>query len=136
MCQNNRNNLVCGRVASAALGLAGFMFLVATPFVPSAAGAWLDINNNPSWVTGAGGSFTGFLGSIHVYGHFDANLILPLAHSGAGGTHGDSTIDNTSPQFSYSNVFNPTIPLTDRLGYNKGNNVSSLITINFTFAGS
>ncbi len=66
--------------------------------------------------TGTSGSFAGSLGGIPVAGAITVpNAAFIFTPTGTG--FRDSTINNTSPQYSYSNIYTPSTPLTDRIGY-------------------
>ncbi len=85
--------------------------------VTSQAAVFLDLF--PGGVTPGSigvGTFAGTLGGISVSGSitgpapaFAFNAPSPLT--------GGSTTDGSSPQFSYSSVFSPTAPFTDRIGF-------------------
>jgi hypothetical protein len=98
------------------------------------AGTFLDLT---SVTAGTSGSFSGTLGPVNVNGSITAST-AGFQFNNPTGTNSweESTINNTSPQFSYSNVFTPTIALTDRVGYTSfgGSFNPATITINFSSA--
>ena len=66
------------------------------------------------------GSFTGTLGGIVVSGAIVAGTPGAFSFNAPGPLTGSSTIDGSSPQFSYASVFSDTAPLTDRVGFSYG----------------
>ena len=78
---------------------------------------------------GTNGAFTGTLNGVAVTGAITAND-GSFQFFGVGAGFNQSTLDNSSPQYSYSNIYSPSTPLTDRVGYqNTGGN--STITVVF-----
>lgn len=84
---------------------------------------------------GVNGTFSGGLGSVQFNGAITTSTPA-FQLNDLNGPHSweDSTLDGTSPQFSYSNVFVPSTPLTDRIGYTSFKNVfnPAVITVNFS----
>jgi hypothetical protein len=82
------------------------------------------------------GLFTGFsgtLGGIGVTGSVSTGGGPAAFFFTAPGTAiGDSTVDGSSPQYSYSSVFSPTILTTDRVGFNYTGTATNLVTLSFT----
>lgn len=90
---------------------------------------FLDLN---TLTPGSTGGFTGSLNGISVNGAISTttpNFIL----SAIGTTYYESTIDNSSPQYSYANVFSPTKLLTDRVGYTSFSGTFNPATITIKF---
>lgn len=98
---------------------------------PAKAG-FLDLT---SLTTGTAGSFAGTLDGVAVTGAITTTN--PNFEFFATGTSfADSTINNTSPQYSYSNMYTPSIPLTDRVGYASFGGQLNPATITITFASA
>lgn len=77
------------------------------------------------------GAFSGTLGEIFVTGSITGESSA-FYFSAPGPGIGDSTIDGSSPQFSYSTVFSPTALLTDRVGYTYPEMATNLVTMTFS----
>ncbi|MDB5326038.1 MAG: hypothetical protein JWM57_1607 [Phycisphaerales bacterium] len=104
-------------------------------FRSNAYAGFLDLTSVSS--KGFGDTFNGFTGTL------DGNLVTgsavstakPYVFSPVGpGTSIDSTIstiDNGSPQYSYASVFDPVVPLTDRVGFASVNGAAAVVTITF-----
>jgi len=85
---------------------------------------------------GSNGSFVGTLGGVTVNGAITTSspgfvLNTPTTPTNSWEL---STIDNSSPQFSYSTVYTPTIALTDRVGYTSFVGSINPATITITFS--
>ena len=105
--------LICslgGGTARAAL------FLDVTAITPGSAGT---------------GAFAGTLGGITVTGTIAAGT-PSFFFNAAGPTIGGSTLDGSSPQYSYSTVYSPTMALTDRVGFTSLGAATNVITISFS----
>ncbi len=90
--------------------------LIAVPQAKAAV-VFLDLNTFTPGGPGTG-TFAGTLGGVNVTGSLLAGgssnfQILGINPTDWGGT----TIDNTTPQYSYSNIYTPSQNLGDRLGY-------------------
>ncbi len=97
---------------------------------PTCRAGFLDLN---SLTTGENGSFTGTIDGVAVTGTIAASNTAFVLNA-PGTTFRDSTINNSSPQYSYSSVYSPTIPLTDRVGYaffGNPQSITATIVINF-----
>lgn len=103
----------------------------------AAHGAFLDLSSVTPGGTGVG-SFAGSIGSIPVTGSIVSGTGTAGAFAfqavspplGVGG-FANSTIDGTSPQWSYSSIFTPSQPLGDRVGYGLIANTTARVQINF-----
>jgi hypothetical protein len=71
--------------------------------------------------SGTSGTFTGTLNGVAVTGAITSNdgsyMFNPTGPSTGPGAYSNSVTNNTSPQYSYSNIYTPSIPLTDQVGY-------------------
>jgi hypothetical protein len=90
--------------------------LIATPQAKAAV-VFLDLNTFTAGGPGTG-TFAGTLGGVNVTGSILAGgssnfQILGINPTDWAGT----TIDNTTPQYSYSNIYTPSQNLGDRVGY-------------------
>jgi hypothetical protein len=107
-------------------------FVIAAAGVTSshAQATFLDLT---SVTPGTSGSFTGTLAGATVNGSVSVSNPNFLFANPVGTDYFNSTTDNTSPQYSYSDIYTPSIPLTDRVGYGMafGTN-SATITITFS----
>jgi hypothetical protein len=102
-----------------ALGLAG-----------QAQADFLDLD---SLTTGTAGSFSGTVDGITVAGAITTQ-VSSFEFRPTGPIFGDSTTDNTSPQYSYAGIFTPTIALTDKIGYGKSDlNMAQVARVTITF---
>lgn len=91
--------------------------VLGTPLSASAA-TFLDLDSvTPG--TPANGSFTGTLGGVDVTGSLLSGGSSAYSIRAIGATFADSVIDNSSPQYSYPNIYTPFEPLTDQVGYAK-----------------
>jgi len=93
------------------------------------AGAFLDLT---AVTPGTSGTFTGSLNGVAVTGAITANdgsydfTLMGLA------SWDNSVTNNTSPQYSYGNIYTPSIPLTDQVGYDKfASSGTATVTITF-----
>ena len=100
--------------------------------VTSQAAVFLDLSSVTPGSVGVG-TFTGTLGGISVSGSISPFAGGPSVFSfnPIGPGIGGSTTDGSSPQFSYSTVFSPTEPLTDRVGFTYISGATNLVTIAF-----
>gem|GEM_PF-7093801 len=98
----------------------------------SAHAGFLDVT---SITAGANGSFAGTLNGIGVTG----GIVVPDAtgnvtlNDADNGSYEGSTLDGTSPQYSYSSVYADTAAGADRLGYTVFTNGFRLATFTITF---
>lgn len=100
----------------------------------SQAALFLDVTSVTPGGPGTG-AFTGTLGGIGVTGSISASGGAPsFFFSGAGGGIGDSTIDNSSPQYSYGTVYSPTAALTDRIGWTSLGTKTETVVISLSSA--
>jgi hypothetical protein len=87
---------------------------------------------------GTSGTFTGTLNGVAVTGAITSNdgsyMFNPTGPS-TGSGYGNSVTNNTSPQYSYSNIYTPSIPLTDQVGYVVGP-FSGTATVTITFGSA
>jgi hypothetical protein len=98
----------------------------------SADGAYLDLT---SLTTGTSGSFTGTLGPVSVTGAITtSNLHFQINGTSAATVYESSNTNNSSPQFSYSNIFTPSIAATDKIGYTSANGTVNPVTITVSFS--
>ncbi|MGO9470848.1 MAG: PEP-CTERM sorting domain-containing protein [Isosphaeraceae bacterium] len=93
------------------------------------AGSFLELT---AVTPGTSGTFTGTLNGVAVTGAITANdgsyefTLTGLA------SWDNSVLNNTSPQYSYSNIYTPSIPLTDQVGYDKfASSGTATVTITF-----
>jgi hypothetical protein len=97
--------------------------------------AFADLLNLSAVTPGSSGQFTGTLDGIAVNGSIstpNSNFTFsPAVPSNP--EFPDSTIDGTSPQYSYSNIYTVSAPLADQVGYvmSSGSPNVAAITINF-----
>lgn len=100
---------------------------------PVFASTFLDLT---SVTGGSTGSFVGKLGGITVNGAITTSTPGFVFNTPTTPTNSWelSTIDNSSPQFSYSSVYSPTIALTDRVGYTSFIGSINPATITITFS--
>lgn len=79
------------------------------------------------------GAFSGTLGGIAVTGSVAGSpSVFSISATGLGIS--DSTTDGSSPQYSYSTVYSPTIALTDRIGYSYLGGATNFVTLTFSSA--
>ena len=108
--------------------------LIATPQAKAAV-VFLDLNTFTPGGPGTG-TFAGTLGGVNVTGSLLAGgssnfQILGINPTDWAGT----TIDNTTPQYSYSNIYTPSQNLGDRVGYGMfagASSQSATLTIQFS----
>jgi hypothetical protein len=108
--------------------------LIATPQAKAAV-VFLDLNTFTAGGPGTG-TFAGTLGGVNVTGSILAGgssnfQILGINPTDWAGT----TIDNTTPQYSYSNIYTPSQNLGDRVGYGMfagASSQSATLTIQFS----
>ena len=86
---------------------------------------------------GPSGSFIGTLGPVGVSG----SITTPAAgglyvFNGVAGPspYESSTIDNSSPQYSYKDLYTPSTAATDRVGYTSFSGTNNRATITITFS--
>jgi hypothetical protein len=107
---------------------------IATPQAKAAV-VFLDLNTFTAGGPGTG-TFAGTLGGVNVTGSILAGgssnfQILGINPTDWAGT----TIDNTTPQYSYSNIYTPSQNLGDRVGYGMfagASSQSATLTIQFS----
>jgi len=93
------------------------------------AGEFLDLT---AVTYGTSGTFTGSLNGVGVTGAITAND-GSYRFNLTGSSFDSSTTNNTSPQYSYSNIYTPSIQLTDQVGYSKDYSSGlATVTINFS----
>jgi Neuraminidase (sialidase) len=81
---------------------------------------------------GTSGTFTGTLNGVAVTGAITANDGSYQWNLTGLASYDGSTTNNTSPQYSYTNIYTPSIPLTDQVGYDKfASSGSATVTITF-----
>lgn len=117
------------RTMSIAISIASVVFAL---IGRTAEGGFMDVT---ALTPGAFGSFAGTIDGVGVTG----SITIPASNISfqfdvTGTQYFESTTDNTSPQYSYSNIYSPSIPLTDRVGYTSfsGTFNPATITINFS----
>lgn len=92
------------------------------------ADVFLDVTSVTPGSSGAG-TFSGTLGGVTVTGSISGPPVFSFNAVGPG--IGDSTIDASSPQFSYPSVFSPTAAATDRVGFTYLAFSGNLVTLSF-----
>jgi PEP-CTERM motif len=97
----------------------------------SRADTFLDLTSVTPGGPGVG-AFSGTLGGITATGSIAAGPPSAFSFNATGAGIGNSTIDGSSPQFSYSSVFSPTAPLTDRVGFTYLATATNLVTMTFS----
>jgi hypothetical protein len=111
------------------------MTLIGAP----AAGANITFLDLTAVTPGTSGSFTGTLDGVAVTGAITSNagsyMFNPTGPSTGPSEYSNSVTNNTSPQYSYSNIYTPSIPLTDQVGYVVGS-FSGTATVTITFASA
>jgi hypothetical protein len=81
---------------------------------------------------GTSGTFTGTLNGVAVTGAITANDGSYQWNLTGLASWDNSVTNNTSPQYSYSNIYTPSIPLTDQVGYDKfASSGTATVTITF-----
>jgi hypothetical protein len=96
--------------------------------------AFADLLNLTSVTPGSSGSFTGTLDGVTVNGSISATTPnFVFNPSALTPNFNGSSVDATSPQYSYSSVYAVTAPLADQVGYTTlvGTANPATITINF-----
>jgi hypothetical protein len=97
--------------------------------------AFADLLTLSAVTPGSSGSFTGTLDGIAVNGSITTttpNFTFSPAVS-ANPNFPDSTINDTSPQYSYSNIYAVSAPLADQVGYVTLTGTQNLATITISF---
>lgn len=99
--------------------------------------AYADFLQLTSVTPGSSGGFTGTLGAVTVTGSISTPA--PSGNFDFNGTMGpsayeSSVLNNTSPQYSYANIYTPATPLTDQVGYTSyaGTYNAATVTIKFS----
>ena len=77
------------------------------------------------------GAFSGTLGGVLVTGTITGAVPAFFVNMVGKGLD-KSTLDGSSPQFSYAAVFSPTVPATDRVGFTYLGTASNLVTMTFS----
>ena len=81
---------------------------------------------------GTSGTFTGTLNGVAVTGAITVNDGTYQWNLTGLSSYDNSVTNNTSPQYSYSNIYTPSIPLTDQVGYDKfASSGTATVTIAF-----
>ncbi|HEX8323379.1 MAG TPA: hypothetical protein VF595_05640 [Tepidisphaeraceae bacterium] len=94
----------------------------------TAGAAFLDLT---SVVAQNNGSFVGTLDGVPLAGSITTNGAA-FSFRAAGGMFDQSTLNNTSPQYSYNRLFSPAQAKTDRIGYEAlAGTATSTITLTF-----
>ncbi|MFM7908081.1 MAG: PEP-CTERM sorting domain-containing protein [Microcystis sp.] len=107
--------------------------LIATPQAKAAA-VFLDLSSFTPGGPGTGG-FVGTLGGVNVTGSLLAGGGPNFTISGISPTNwAGTTIDNTTPQYSYSNIYTPYQSLGDRVGYTMFNQTGQTATLKIQFS--
>jgi PEP-CTERM motif len=109
----------------------GVLVIVLVSSGVARADIFLDLTSLTPGGPGAG-SFAGTLGTVGVTGSMVLGPPIDFAFAPIGIGIGNSTIDNTSPAFSYASVFNGTNPLGDRIGWSSGGTTTNTIVITFS----
>lgn len=119
-------NLSC-RIQRKILALAPILFFAGAIETQA---AFLDIT---ALTPGVAGAFSGTLDGVTVSGA----ITTPnpsFSFSGLGTGYGDSTINGTSPQYSYCSLYTPCIPTSDTIGYaSLHNNLPNAAIISIIF---
>ncbi|MFM7279080.1 MAG: PEP-CTERM sorting domain-containing protein [Microcystis aeruginosa] len=106
--------------------------LIATPQAKAA--VFLDLSSFTAGGPGTGG-FVGTLGGVNVTGSILAGGGPNFTISGISPTNwAGTTIDNTTPQYSYSNIYTPYQSLGDRVGYIMFNQTGQTATLKIQFS--
>ena len=93
----------------------------------------LDLTSITAGGSGVG-TFAGTLGSVGVTGSILAGPPVDFVIGGIGVGIGNSTIDGSSPAYSYPSVFDPTNPFGDRIGWTSGGTTTNIIKVIFSSA--
>ncbi len=78
------------------------------------------------------GAFSGTLGSVTVTGSMTLGPPIDFGFGAIGTGIGNSTIDGSSPAYSYASVFSSANPLGDRVGWSSGGTTTNTIGITFS----
>lgn len=106
--------------------------VIAVTVLAPAGAAYLDLT---SLTPGTSASFTGTLGPVSVTGAItNPNVHFQINGTSAATVYESSNTDNSSPQFSYSNIFTPSIAATDKIGYTSVNGTVNPVTITISFS--
>lgn len=105
--------------------------LIIVPGAALRADVFLDLTSVTPGTSGVG-SFSGMLGAVAVTGSISGAPVLSFNAIGSG--LGDSTIDGSSPQFSYASAFSTPTPSTDRVGFTYLAFAGNLVTLTFSSA--
>lgn len=107
--------------------------LIATPQAKAAV-VFLDLNSFTPGGPGTGG-FVGTLGGVNVTGSILAGGGPNFTIAGINpGSYEATTIDNTTPQYSYSSIYTPYQSLGDRVGYTMFNQTGQTATLKIQFS--
>lgn len=124
-----------GSISRSLAGPCYLMTCVALVLLAGAPAVHADVFLDLTAVTPGGpgvGTFSGTLGGVTVSGSISSGGPAAFFFNSPGFGIGDSTIDGSSPQFSYSSVFGPTIPATDRVGFTYTATAGNLVTLTFS----
>ncbi len=106
---------------------------IATPQAKAAV-VFLDLNTFTSGGPGTG-TFAGTLGGVNVTGSILAGGGPNFTIAGINPTSWEgTTIDNTTPQYSYSSIYTPSQSLGDRVGYTMFNQTGKTATLKIQFS--
>lgn len=95
----------------------------------SQAALFLDLSSVTPGGPGTG-AFSGTLGGITVTGSIAGSPSV-FAFNATGAGISNSTTDNSSPQYSYSTVFSPTVATTDRIGFSYIGGATNVVSMSF-----
>lgn len=90
---------------------------------------FLDLTSITPGSSGVG-TFAGTLGGIAVTGSISGAPVFSFNAIGTGLGH--STIDDSSPQFSYASVYDPITPAGDRVGFTYIGGAGNTVTMTFS----
>jgi hypothetical protein len=117
-------------------GMCSLKTCVALAALSAASAARADVFLDVTSLTPGGpgvGTFSGTLGGVTVSGTISAGGGPAAFFFNAPGSGiGDSTLDASSPQFSYAGVFSPTVTITDRVGFTYTATTSNLVSLAFS----
>ena len=106
---------------------------IATPQAKAAV-VFLDLNTFTPGGPGTG-TFAGTLGGVNVTGSILAGGGPNFTIAGINPTSWEgTTIDNTTPQYSYSSIYTPSQSLGDRVGYTMFNQTGQTATLKIQFS--
>ena len=94
-----------------------------------------DFLDLTSLAPGSSGAFKGLLGAINVNGAITTPT-PGFQFDATGPLFPDSTTNNTSPQYSYSNIYTPSMAATDRVGYTSFSGSLNPATITLSFSSA